>query len=89
MTMKKLVLLNTLALGLVFSPVIRAEEAAAPAAEAKMEKKSDCEGECDCSKCKEGKDHKSCKKCKTKHKHKGHHGDEAHGGEEAPKAEAK
>jgi hypothetical protein len=87
MTMKKLVLLNTLALGLVFSPVIRAEEAAAPAAEATMEKKSDCDGECDCSKCKAGKDHKSCKKCKTKHK--GHHGDEAHGNAETPKAEAK
>ena len=88
MTMKKLVLVNALALGLVFSPVIRAEESAAPAEEAKMEKKSDCEGECDCSKCKKGKDHKSCKKCKTKHKHHEHHG-EAAGHEEAPKTEAK
>ncbi|MBU6155278.1 MAG: hypothetical protein KGP28_13330 [Bdellovibrionales bacterium] len=91
--MKKLVLLNTLALGLVFSPVIRAEESAAPAAEAKMEKKSDCEGECDCSKCKKGKDHKNCKNCKTKldqkhdHKHHNHDEKEAHG--EAPKTEAK
>ncbi len=85
MTMKKLVLVNALALGMVFSPVIRAEESAAPAEEAKMEKKSDCEGECECSKCKTGKDHKSCKKCKTKHKHKEHHEEAAHGHEEAPK----
>jgi hypothetical protein len=89
MTMKKLVLLNTLALGLVFSPVIRAEEAAAPAEAAKMEKKSDCEGECDCSKCKKGKSHKSCKKCNAKHKHEEQHGDAAHSNAEAPKAETK
>jgi hypothetical protein len=31
-------------------------------------KKSDCEGDCDCKKCKRGMKHKSCKKCKT-HKH--------------------
>jgi hypothetical protein len=94
MTMKKFVLVNALALGLVFSPVIRAEEAAAPADEAKMEKKSDCEGDCDCSKCKKGKNHKSCKKCKTKHKHKdgeaahGHEQGHEHGDAKTPEAQA-
>jgi len=67
--MKNFVVLNAIAFGLVLSPVIRAEDAAAPVApENKVEKKSDCEGDCDCSKCSHGKTHKSCKKCKMKHK---------------------
>jgi hypothetical protein len=71
MSLKPWFLTNAIAFTLILSPVARAEDTAKTAApsETKVEKKCDCEEDCECSKCKRKKSKKKCKDCDVK-KHK-------------------
>jgi hypothetical protein len=74
MKAKSMILGNLIAMGFVFSPIAHANDAAAPAADQVEEAKmSDCEGDCDCKKCKHNK--KAKKKCKKCNAHKEQHGE--------------
>jgi hypothetical protein len=84
-SIQKFALVPVVAFSLFLSPVVRADDAAAPAkqeAPAAEQKKDDCEGGCDkdCSgkncKMKKKKKKKGCKNCEHKSEPKGEHKEE-------------
>jgi hypothetical protein len=91
-SIQKFALVPVVAFSLFLSPVVRAEDTAAPAkqeAPAAEQKKDDCDGGCDkdcsgknCKMKKKAKTKKGCKNCETKHgkseEHKEEKKEEAH-----------
>ncbi|NDF14522.1 hypothetical protein EB061_04275 [bacterium] len=89
MSLKPWILTNAVAFTLILSPVALAEDAAKTAApaDAKVEKKCDCEKDFECSKCKHKKSKKKCKDCDM-NAHQAHHAHHAEKhGEEKPAEE--